>query len=132
MDPLSIVVPGAQSLVSAILADGWTQVRGALARHWSKRESISQDAAEQRLDAGHEQSLLVAGNGDEQHALLEAYWAGYLAGLAADHAGLLDAIRELRAPSAPTSRNVHNSNTGTVSTLLQLGDVHGNLTIGDR
>lgn len=132
MDALSIVVPGAQSLVSAILTDGWAQIRGALARRWSKRGSISQEVAEQRLDAGHKQSLIVAGNGEDQHTRLEAYWAGYLAGLAADRADLLDAIRELGAPSVPSSRDVHNSNTGSVGTLLQLGDVHGDISIGDR
>lgn len=134
MDALSVVLPGAQSLVSAILTDGWAQVRGALARRWSKKGSISQDVAEQRLDTGHESSLLVAGDGEDRRALLEAYWAGYLAGMAADRADLLDVIRELGSPSAQSSQGtaVHNSNTGSVRTLLQLGDVHGDITIGDR
>jgi hypothetical protein len=134
VDALSVVLPGAQSLVSAILADGWTQVRGALARRWSKKGSISQDAAEQRLEAGHANSLLVAGDGEDKRARLEAYWAGYLAGLAADRADLLDVIRELGAPSARNSQGsvVNNSNTGSVGTLLQLGDVHGDVSIGDR
>lgn len=134
MDPLSIVVPGAQSLVSAILTDGWAQVRGALARRWSNRGSISQGDAEHRLDTGHEQSLVVAGDGEDRHARLEAYWAGYLAGLAADHADILDAIRDLGAHSAQGSQGtvVHNSNTGSVGTLLQLGDVHGDISFGNR
>jgi hypothetical protein len=134
VDALSVVLPGAQSLVSAILTDGWSQVRGALARRWSKKGSISQDVAEQRLDAGHENSLLVVGGGEDRRALLEAYWAGYLAGMAADRADLLDVIREFGTPSAQSSQGtaVHNSNTGSVRTLLQLGDVHGDISIGDR
>ncbi|MBR7836003.1 hypothetical protein KDL01_22195 [Actinospica durhamensis] len=101
MDPLTFLLPGTQSLVSTILAEGWTQTRAALARKWSKKGTISQDAAEQELERGHELSLEVAG-GDEadtdgRRALLEAYWTGYLAGLSAGHADLLDAIRELGA-----------------------------------
>lgn len=134
MDPLSIVVPGAQSLVSAILTDGWTQVRSALARRWSRKNTITQDQAEQRLESGHDASLLVADESANKREILEAYWAGYLAGLAAEHTDLLDAVRELASPPAqsPHSTAVHNSNTGTVGTLLQLGDVHGDISIHDR
>jgi hypothetical protein len=132
VDALEVVLPGAQSLVNAILTDGWTQARGALARRWSKQGSISRTAAEQRLDAGHEQSLVLAGEGEGQRARLEMYWAGYLAGLATDRAELLDVIRELAASPASAARTttVRNSNTGNVRTLLQLGDAHGGISIG--
>ncbi len=134
MDPLSVVLPGAQSLVSAILADGWAQVRDALARRWSKKGTITQQTAQQRLDAGHDHALMVTGDGGDRQARLEAYWAGYLAGLAVGQGDLLEAIRELTAApaSCPQGSIVRNTNTGTAGTLLQLGDVHGNITIGDQ
>jgi hypothetical protein len=129
---MSVVLPGAQSLVSAILADGWAQVRAALAQRWSKKGAITQQAAEQRLDTGHEYALAVAGDGEDRHARLEAYWAGYLAGLAVGQGDLLEAVRELTSSLASQSRGetVHNTNTGTVGTLLQVGEAHGDITIG--
>lgn len=148
MDPLTFLLPGTQSLVSTILAEGWTQARTALARRWSKKGAISQAAAEQELERGHALSLQIAGesaghaeaaaspDAEGRRALLEAYWTGYLAGLSAGHADLFDAIRELGAArdSGPTSSRgseVHNSNTGSVvGNVVQTGDVHGGFTIG--
>lgn len=132
MDVSSLILPGAQSLVSAILADSWAQARSALARRWSKKGAISQQAAELELDQGHELSRQIDGEGEGRQRLLEAYWTGYLAGLAASHADLLDAIRDFghAHASTPQGTTVHNANTGTVGTLLQAGDVHGNISFG--
>jgi hypothetical protein len=144
VDASSVVLPGAQSLVSAILADGWAATREVLARRWSARGAVGRKAAERRLDAGHEQSLIFAGEGEGggegegegegRAARLTEYWAGYLAGQAADRTDLLDAVRELAASRASAARDtrVHNVNTGSVGTLLQLGDVHGGISIGNR
>lgn len=128
----SLILPGAQSLVSSILADGWAQARATLARRWSKKGSISQQAAEQELDKGHQISAHIAIGDGDRRTHLESYWAGYLAGLAAGHEDLLDAIRELDSPQPTTTQasTVHNSNTGTVGTLMQAGDIHGNVTFG--
>jgi len=132
VDVSSFILPGAQSLVSSILADGWAQARGALARRWSQRGAINQQAAEQELDKGHELSEYIGAAGENRRELLETYWTGYLAGLGAAHADLLEAIRELGQAQrlAPPGSTVHNSNTGTVGTLLQAGDVHGNISFG--
>lgn len=135
MDALALVLPGTQALVSSILAEGWTQARNALARKWSKKGAISQSAAEHQLERGHELARHLGGDGDgsePSRELLEAYWAGYLAGLGAGHAELLDAIRELGAAPTPAPRGsrVHNSNTGKVGTLLQTGDVNGDISFG--
>jgi len=134
VDASTVILPGAQSLVSAILTDGWAQARGALARRWSGAGTISREAAERRLDAGHEQASTVAGDGEDRRVRLELYWAGYLAALAADRAELLGVLRELHACSATAARGttIHNSNTGRVGTLLQQGDVHGGISIGHR
>ena len=131
VDALSLVIPGAQSLVTSILADGWTQARGALARRWSKKGSISQHGAEQQLERGHELSLQINTEDAASRAMLEMYWTGYLAGLAAGNADLLNAIRELGQTQGTRSQvsTVHNSNTGTANSLVQLGDVHGDANI---
>lgn len=133
MDISSFILPGAQSLVSSILADGWTQARATLARRWSKHGLISQEAAEKELDAGHRLAQQIAGGAQSEPVVLRAYWAGYLAGLAAEHEDLLDAVRELGAAreAAPQSSVTHNSNSGRVGTLVQTGgDVHGGVSIG--
>ena len=132
MDVSSFVLPGAQSLVSSILADGWAQARAALARRWSQRGAISQQAAELELDKGRELAERIHGDDQDRRRLLETYWTGYLAGLAAGHAELLDVLRDLSHERTPVSHEsaVHNSNTGTVGTLLQAGDVHGDISFG--
>lgn len=133
MDITSFFLPGAQSLVTSILADGWSTARSALAHRWAKRGKTSQEAAENELEKGHELAQHIASGDDgERQKLLEVYWAGYLAGLATSHADLIDAVRELGAAHEPTAQGatVHNSNTGTVGTLLQAGDVHGNISFG--
>jgi len=131
---MSVILPGAQSLVNAILTDGWVQLRSKLASRWSKDAHSGQDDAEQRLEAGHRQSLALAGEGDDRQARLEAYWAGYLAALLAERPSLLEAIRDLGSPTATQADHVtvHNANTGTVGTLLQAGDIHGDITFGGR
>ena len=133
MDVSSLIIPGAQAFVKAVLTDGWDLARAALARRWSKHGAISQEAAEKDLEAGHQLAQQVAGTTENQRAVLEAYWAGYLAGLAAGHDDLLAAIRELGADHAvaPQSSTASNTNTGQVGTLVQTsGDVHGGISIG--
>ena len=132
MDIASFILPGAQSLVTSILADGWSAARSALARRWAKKGTISQQAAEMELEKGHELAQHIGGEDGERQKLLETYWAGYLAGLGASHADLIEAVRELgdAQESAAQGTTVHNSNTGQVGTLLQAGDVHGNISFG--
>jgi len=131
VDALSLVIPGAQSLVASILTDGWTQAREALARRWSAKGSISRNGAEQQLERGRELSLQIDTEDAAGRSMLETYWTGYLAGLAAGNADLLNAVRELGQTQGTRSRvsEVHNSNTGTAGTLVQLGDVHGDANI---
>lgn len=122
MDPVTAaLVPSAQSLVTAILTDGWAHVRGALARRWSRQTGEAAGEIEGRLDAAHVQA---EGLGEER-AVQCAYWAGYLAGVVGQRPDLLDAVRDL--PRAP---DVHNTNSGTVTTLVQARDIGGDITFG--
>ena len=134
MDPMSVILPGAQSLVNAILTDGWAQLRRKLADRWSKDTHADREEAEQRLEAGRSQSLALAGDSHDRRARLEAYWAGYLAALLAERPGLLEAIRDLDPATATRAERatVHNTNTGKAETLVQTGDVHGGITIGGQ
>jgi hypothetical protein len=132
MDPITVILPGAQSLVAAILADGWTQVRTALARRWSRETDEPQADIEHRLDAAHSQaSELTNSQGADEQALLRAYWAGYLAAVLAERPALLGLVRDLHgtltAPAASNS-SVHNSNSGTVTTLIQGRDISGGIS----
>ncbi|WP_369392761.1 hypothetical protein AB5J72_38195 [Streptomyces sp. CG1] len=124
MDPMtSLLLPSAQSLVTAILTDGWTHVRDALARSWSKQTGEARADVECRLDTAHRQA---AGMGDDE-AVQRAYWVGYLAAVLAERPTLLDVVREL-----PDMPDLHNTNSGTVTNLMQARDVHGNITFGPQ
>ncbi|QMU68371.1 hypothetical protein [Streptacidiphilus sp. P02-A3a] len=130
---MTIVLPGAQSLVAAILTDGWTHVRTALARRWSRQTHEPQTDIEHRLDTAHSQaSDMTVGHGDGEQALLQAYWAGYLAAVLAERPALVDLVRDLpgtlTAPDSATS--VQNTNSGTVTTLVQGRDISGGITFG--
>lgn len=131
MDLSSMIIPGAQSVVTAILGDTWTTLRSALAHRWGRGSAEETQAIEHRLDDGRRQALALAGDGPDQKARLEVFWAGYLAGLLAERPDLGEVLQELAAGSAVDTRSsTHNSNTGTVhGNLLQAGDVHGNITL---
>jgi len=128
MDPMTVVLPGAQSLVTAILTDGWTHVRTALAHRWSRQTHEPQADIEHRLDAAHTQaSEMTAGHADS-----EAYWAGYLAALLAERPALLDLVRDLHNTLTPpdSTPSVQNTNSGTATTLVQARDITGGITFG--
>jgi hypothetical protein len=134
MDLGSVVLPGAQSLVAAMLGDAWATARSAFARRWGRDGADGGVAAEQRLDEGRSQALALAGDGPDRRARLEVFWAGYLAGLLAERPDLINAVREIGAGQPPSTHNeTHNtntnSNTGTVhGSLLQAGDIQGNIS----
>jgi hypothetical protein len=134
MDLMNVILPGAESLVTAILADGWAQVRAVLARRWSRRTNEPQDEVERRLDTSYNESVELVGQGDDQRALLEAHWAGFLATVLAEHAVLLDFVRELSTEQlgSRSGASVQNTNSGTVTTLVQSGDIHGSITFGTQ
>jgi hypothetical protein len=121
MDPLaSTLIPSAQALLTAILTDGWTHVRGALARRWSGQTGEARADIERRLDVAHSQA---DGLGDDE-AVQRAYWAGYLAAVLAERPALLDVVRGLP--------DLRNTNSGTVTTLVQARDIHGGVTFGPQ
>jgi hypothetical protein len=133
MDLSAVVFPGAQSLVSAMLSDAWAGTRAVIARRWGRGSHRETAQAESRLEDGRTQALALAGDGPARDAILAAYWAGYLAALLAERPDLLDAVRDLGAPTQPAAAvsrsEVHNSNTGTVhGKLLQAGDIHGDIS----
>nr|WP_285554258.1 hypothetical protein [Streptomyces hygroscopicus] len=119
----SVLLPSAQALVTAILTDGWTHVRDTLARRWSRQTGQARADVERRLDTAHRQA---AGMGDDE-AAQRAYWAGYLAAVLAERPTLLDVVREL-----PDMPGLHNTNSGTVTNLVQARDVHGNISFGPQ
>ena len=154
MDLTTVVMPGAQSLVAAILTDTWGQARTAIAKLWARGHAApgastytdlsaeSDTAAIER--AGHElelarrQALELAGDGSESDraARMQLFWAGYLAGQLAARPELSDALAQLPAllrtgqPVTQTTTTVHsNSISGTVQgNAVQAGDIHGNIT----
>lgn len=123
MDPASIVLPGAQSLVTQILSDGWAQVRGWLAQRWSRHSETSQAELEHRLDDAKEQAASLFSG---ERTALEAYWAGYLAALISEHPGLAASLQEL-----PAHPSVSNTVSGTVTgNVVQAGTIEGGITFG--
>lgn len=152
MDPAALVLPGAQSLVTAVLTDAWETVRSGLARTWARRHTdrhtgtsvVAADApdaaaiehAGRELDSARTQALELAGHGDEasRAARMELFWAGYLAGQLAARPELAEALQALpallgsRTASEAGLGTVHNSSTGTVrGNLVQARDIAGDI-----
>lgn len=136
MDPATLILPGAQTLVSQILSDGWVQARAWLARRLGHAEGSKsaggvQADLERRLDTAQAQTAALAAPGvAPQRALLEAYWAGYLAALVGEHPELAAIVAGLAAPAVDHSadQGTVNSVTGTVTgNLVQARDIHGGI-----
>lgn len=140
MDLTSVVTPGAQSLVTAILTESWGQVRAAVARKWARRhrtpDAAAIEAAGRELDSARDQALALAGEGSdaERGARMQLFLAGYLAGqLAArpelaDTVGLLPSLlaSAVRAETAPEVSATYNSMSGTSSGIvIQAGRIGG-------
>jgi hypothetical protein len=139
MDLTTVFMPGAQSLVTAILTDTWAQARAAIAKVWIRKQSDTTiEQATHELDTARSQALELAGDGPEtdRAARMQLFWAGYLAGQAAARPELSAAFAELPAllgAGHPTSQvsAAHNTISGTVhGNALQAGDIHGNITFG--
>ena len=144
MDLSTVFMPGAQSLVTAIMTESWTQARAAVAKLWVRHRNATPshdpaaiERASHELDAARLQALQLAGTGSESDraARMQIFWAGYLAGQAAARPELAAAIIELpellgaaHAPASQTS-TVNNSISGTVhGNAVQAGDIHGDIT----
>jgi hypothetical protein len=138
MDPASIVLPGMQALVTQILSDGWAQARGWLAKRLSRTDGPSQADLEQWLDTARAQasSLPVPQAGVQaavaQRMMQEAYWTGYLAAMAVEHADFASALTELsQKQEAQPIATTSNSVTGTVTgNVLQAGHIEGGVHFG--
>ena len=155
MDLTTVVMPGAQSLVTAILTDGWGQARTAIAKLWAGRRATpgtsayadSQaepgaaaiERADHELEAARRQALELAGSGPdaERADRMRLFWAGYLAGQLAARPELADVLAQLPAllsTGAPASQttNVHANNlSGRVDgPVVQTADIHGGFTFG--
>jgi hypothetical protein len=138
MDPVSIVLPGAQALVTQILTDGWTQARGWLAKRLTRADGPALAELESRLDVANAEatSLPAAEDGvpsaDVRRMVLEAYWAGYLAALAGERLEFAAALTELAenrkaGPAGMTTNSVTGTVTGNV---IQAGRVEGGVHFG--
>jgi hypothetical protein len=152
MDATTLVMPGAQSLVTAVLTDTWNQARAALANRWARRhpaadgrahadpEPAAIEQAARELDVARQQSLDLAGSGSDadREARMRLFWAGYLAGQLAARPELATALADLPAlfgagkPASQTT-NVHNSFSGkSTGTVVQAGDIQGGINIHGR
>jgi hypothetical protein len=137
VDLTTVVMPGAQSLVTAILTDSWGQVRTAVARLWARRQPGSPDPdataleqARRELDNARQQAVTLAGDGSEAERArrMELFWAGYLAGQVSARPELADAVGALPALLGG-GRGVPQA-TVTVSNTIS-GTVHGNVVQAD-
>lgn len=149
MDLTTVVVPGAQSLVTAIVTDSWSQMRTALSKLWAHRRSANPspdpdaaalDAAGAELDLAMRQAVTLAGQGPEldRAGRMELFWIGYLAGQLAARPELGHAIKELpvllgaEVSVAPSGVTVIDKNiSGTVrGNVVQADDVSGGIRFG--
>ena len=159
MDLTTLVLPGAQSLVSAVLSDTWDQARSALARLWTRRHpgpagsnpdsgaALDADAdadadaverAGRELDAVRAQAIELAGQGDQaaRAARMELFLAGYLAGQLAARPEFAETVRALpdllgAGAPYPGSGGTYNINTGKVrGNIVQARDIQGDVRFG--
>lgn len=139
MDLTTVFLPGAQSLVTAILTDTWAQARTAVAKLWVSRHGATSEArATQELEAAKGQALELAGEGPEaaRAVRMQLFWAGYLAGQAAARPELSVVFAELPAllgegRTAAQGSTVHNVISGTVQgAAVQASEIHGDITFG--
>jgi hypothetical protein len=138
VDPSSIVLPGAQALVTQILSDGWAQARGWLARRLGHADGPTLTDMERRLDTANAQAngLPVpegsVGAAAARRMVLEAYWTGYLAALAGEHPDFAAALTELALERAPQpAATTTNSVTGTVTgPVVQADRIEGGVHFG--
>lgn len=144
MDLTTLVMPGAQSLVNAVLTDTWNQARSGLAKLWARRrpaadghtyadpEPAAIEQAGHELDAARQQALELAGTGSasDRETRMQLFWAGYLAGQLAARPELATAFAELPAmlgagrPVTQTTNitNIRNRFDGTATApVIQAG-----------
>ena len=137
MDLTTAFMPGAQSLVTAILTDTWAQARTIIAKLWSRRGggSGALDQAGRELDAARGQALELAGSGTEAERAdrMRLFWAGYLAGQAAarpELAAMFAELPTLLGAQASQAPSFQNNITGKITgTAVQTGDIHGDFNI---
>lgn len=132
MDPTSLVIPGAQALVTQILSEGWTQTRQWFARQLKRRGDSPQLEIEHRLEKAHIQACALMDpsrvGASGARPLLEAYWTGYLAALVDEHPELVSILEELAVSVTGGTANsgISNSVTGAVTgNVIQAGNIEG-------
>jgi hypothetical protein len=132
-----MLMPGAQSLASAMLGDAWSATRDAIARRWGRAGRAELTEAQAHLEASRARAnTLVAGTADpaQRDRILVAYWIGYLAALLDERPDLGEAISSLRpAPAAAPRGDVHNNTSGTVNgSVVQARDISGGVNYWNR
>ncbi|WP_194924222.1 hypothetical protein [Catenulispora pinisilvae] len=129
MDFLSLLMPGAQNLATAMLGDAWNVTRDAIARRWGRGDQTETDKVAGELDESRSNALAMLNGGQMDERELKAFLAGYI--LASSHNDLarVQVLMDLQAtPNPPTVRRVGNLNNGNVEKLTQIeGNVHGGI-----
>jgi hypothetical protein len=150
MDLSPVLMPGVQSVVTAILGDAWTSTRDLILRRLKhdgdqKSDAAAEAEAEQvshELELFRTRSLEPFANAEPDRRFLEGFWYCHLARMLDDHPGLADVLAELAAgageaqPSVSVVSNVAHINnvsvvnSGEAGRLLQnSGDIHGGVTM---
>lgn len=146
VDLATVVTPGAQSLVTAILTDTWAQARTVIARIWARRQTGDDagdlgDGALERvsreLDNAMQQAVALAGDGleAERAERMELFMAGFLVGQLSARPELVDAIREMpslvgiNGSSSPTTMKAGKTIRGSTvqGNVVQADDISGGI-----
>lgn len=136
MDLGTLILPGAQSLVSQILSDGWTQARTWLASRLVHPGNVDRADFERQLDAAHDlaNGIPVPASGmpaeTARRLVLDAYWAGYLDALSRTRPEMVRVLTELtgHAATAAPDQTTINSLTGKVAgNVVQAGNIQGGI-----
>jgi hypothetical protein len=126
MDVSELLSPGVQNLLSEILLETWSTVRGALSRRLSRGGTEDSDRIPTELDVVRAKALSAA----KDRAEAEAFLAGYLYGLQQRHPGLEQAAIGATADVHTSGQNSTVS-SGDGITLVVHRDVGSAVTVSE-
>lgn len=144
MDLSTVLTPGLQNLVTAMLGEAWGATRDALARRLGRGDAESTQKAGYELDSVREdvQALVQDGEGtldvELDRRLLEAYVAGYLRRVREEHPDVDEALTALPASieaadqsTVATGSGMTQVFHGKVGSVFSVERLDGGLTVNN-
>lgn len=131
MDASELLLPGVQNLLSAMLSDTWSAIRGALAHRLSRNTADDADKIAGELENARNLAVPAAGlsgSGDRREA--QAFLAGYLYAMQQRYPDL-DRAATSAIADVQVSGERSTVSTGAGATFVVHGDVGSAVSINE-